>query len=202
MIGETPRGKVILTSGAKLGDAVIATKSIALEGTAILASDYYDQLRRSLDTKVLKSAQEFVKSISIVREALAAADSGFVNCMKDPTEGGLLQALNEIGEASGVGYFIDESLVPIEPETSKICEALRVDPLRLISSGMLIATIPKEKEESVIKRIREVNVKVTKIGTITDKGRSVRRLSGETRAVEENVKEQLWKALKTRPKPK
>jgi len=202
MIGETPRNKVILTSGAKVGDTIITTKSMALEGTAILASDRYDQLRRSIGTKLLRRAQEFIKRISVVREALAAAETGFVNSMKDPTEGGLLQALNEIAEASNVGYSIEESLVPIELETSKICEALRVDPLKLISSGMLIVTVPKEREENVVKRIREVGVKVTKIGTITGEGRSVKQLSGETKAVEKTVKEELWKALKTRLKTK
>jgi hydrogenase expression/formation protein HypE len=200
MIGETPRNRVILTSGAKSGDTIIATKSVALEGTAILSSDHYELLARSLDNRLLKRAQEFVKRMSVVKEALAATETGVVNCMKDPTEGGLLQALNEIAEASSVGYLIDESLVPIEPETIKICEALRVDPLRLISSGMLIATVPEDREENVVKRIREVGVKATKIGTITTEGRKVRRLSGETKSVEENVKEELWKALKTRPR--
>jgi hydrogenase expression/formation protein HypE len=198
MIGETMRAKVILTSGAKIGDTIIATKSIALEGTAILASDRYDQLRRSIDTKLLRRAQEFIKRISVVREALAAAETGFVHCMKDPTEGGLLQALNEVAEASHVGYSIDESVVPIEPETSTICGTLRVDALKLISSGMLIATVPKENEESVVKRIKDVGIKVTRIGTITGEGRIVRRISGKTEIVNESVKEELWKALKVR----
>jgi len=202
MIGETPRNKIILTSGAKVGDTIIATKSIALEGTAILASDRYDQLRRSIDTKLLRRAQEFIKRISVVREALGAAETGFINCMKDPTEGGLLQALNEIGEASKVGYSIDEGLVPVEPETREICEALRVDPLKLISSGMLIVTVPKEKEENVVKRIREVGVKATKIGTIVGESRNLKLISGETKTVEKTVKEELWKALKTQPKMK
>jgi hydrogenase maturation factor len=65
---------------------------------------------------------------------------------------------------------------------------------------MLIATVPEDREENVVKRIREVGVKATKIGTITTEGRKVRRLSGETKSVEENVKEELWKALKTRPR--
>nr|MDO8098092.1 AIR synthase family protein [Candidatus Njordarchaeota archaeon] len=202
MIGETQRDKVILTSGAKVGDTIIATKSIALEGTAILASDHYDRLRGSIDTKLLRRAQGFMKRISVVREALGAAETGFVNCMKDPTEGGLLQALNEVTEASHAGYSIDESLVPIEQETRKICEVLRVDPLKLISSGMLIATVPREKEEHVVSKIKEVGVNVTKIGVVTSKGRSLRRLTGKTETVEKNVREELWKVLRTRPKTK
>jgi thiamin-phosphate kinase len=200
MIGEpSPKG-IILSSGAKVGDSIVVTKSVALEGTAILASDRYDELRVALDDGLLRRAQGFLGKVSVVREALAAAETGYVNCMKDPTEGGLLQALNEIAEASKVGYSIDEKLVPIKQETNKICETLHVDPLKLISSGMLIATVPQKAEEQVIARIKEVGVDVAKIGEIINKGRNVKKLSGKTEAVEEFIEEELWRALKTKPR--
>jgi thiamin-phosphate kinase len=199
MIGEAEHGKIILSSGAKTGDSIIVTKSMALEGTAILASDRYKELKGIVDSRLLKSAQGFLKYISVVKEALAAAETGYVHSMKDPTEGGLLQALNEVAEASNVGYSIDARLVPIENEARKICEALHVDPLKLISSGMLIATVNPKNEEAVIKRIREVGVNATKVGVVTSKGRSVMNLSGETETPDEFVIEELWRALKTKP---
>ncbi|WXG47538.1 MAG: AIR synthase family protein [Candidatus Atabeyarchaeum deiterrae] len=196
MIGEASRNKIILTSGAKIGDTIIVTKNVALEGTAIIASDRYNELRGALGDKLLRQSQWFKTRISVVKEALAAADTGFVNCMKDPTEGGLLQALNEIAEASKVGYSIDERLVPIEEETKRICENLQLDPLKLISSGMLVVTVPEQKEKRVIEKINGVGVKAAKIGTIKSKGRTARRLSGKTEKVEEFVTEELWRALK------
>jgi thiamin-phosphate kinase len=200
MLGEpSPKG-TILSSGAKVGDTILVTKSIGLEGTAILASDRYKELRGTLDDKLLKRAQGFLKRISVVKEALVAAETGYVKCMKDPTEGGLLQALNEIAEASKAGYSVDEELVPIEPETKKICETLHVDPLRLISSGMLIVTAPYEYEERTIAAIREVGIQAVKVGVVTDRGRNVRRISGKMEAVEDFVGEELWRALKSTPK--
>jgi thiamin-phosphate kinase len=200
MLGEpSPKG-VILSSGAKVGDTILVTKSAGLEGTAILASDRYNELRGTVDDKLLKRAQGFLKRISVVREALVAAETGYVKCMKDPTEGGLLQALNEIAEASKAGYSVDEELVPIEPETRRICEALQVDPLRLISSGMLIATVPHEYEEGTIAAIREVGIRAVRVGMVTDGGRNVRRISGKREVVEDFVREELWRVLKSTPK--
>ena len=196
MIGEAERGKIILSSGAKVGDAIVVTKSMALEGTAILATDRYEQLKGIVGSRLLKSAQGFLKYISVVKEALAAAETGYVHSMKDPTEGGLLQALNEIAEASGTGYSIDARLVPIEDETRRICEALQVNPLKLISSGMLILTLDPRNQDNVIKRIREVGVNASRIGTITGRGRSVLNFSGVTETPDEFVAEELWKALK------
>jgi thiamin-phosphate kinase len=200
MIGEpSPKG-IILSSGAKVGDAIVVTKSVALEGTAILASDRYNELSTAVDVEMLRRAQGFLKKISVVREALVAAETGYVNCLKDPTEGGLLQALNEIAEASKAGYSIDEEPIPIERETRKICETLQVDPLKLISSGMLIATVPQKNEEQIIAAIKEVGVRAVSIGVVTNKGRNVKRISGKTEVVEEFVAEELWRALKTTPK--
>jgi hydrogenase expression/formation protein HypE len=199
MIGEAEHGKIILSRGARAGDAIIVTKSMALEGTAILATDRYEELKGIVGSRVLKSAQGFLKHISVVKEALAAAETGYVHSMKDPTEGGLLQALNEIAEASGTGYSVDARLVPIEDETKRVCEALQVDPLRLISSGMLILTVDPKNEEYVTKRIREIGVNASRIGTITGKGRNVLNLSGIAETPNEFVAEELWKALKARP---
>jgi thiamin-phosphate kinase len=200
MIGEASKGKIILSSGAKAGDAIIVTKSVALEGTAILATDRYNELKGIVGSRLLKSAQGYLKYISVMKEALAAAETGYVHSMKDPTEGGLLQALNEVAEASGAGYSIDARRVPIEEETRRICQALQVDPLRLISSGMLILTVDPKNEDAVIKRIREVGVNASRIGTITGKGRSVLNLSGVAETPDEFVTEELWRALRTRSK--
>jgi hydrogenase expression/formation protein HypE len=199
MIGEAEHGKIILSSGAKSGDTIIVTKSAALEGTAILASDRYNELKGIVGSKLLKSGQKFLRYISVVKEALVAAETGHVHSMKDPTEGGLLQALNEIAEASGAGYSIDSRLVPIEDETKRICEALSVDPLRLISSGMLIATVDRKNEDIVISRIREAGVNASRIGTIKEKGRTVLNLSGVAETPDEFIAEELWRALRTSP---
>ena len=45
MLGEVLKDRVVLTSGAQVGDAIVLTKGIAIEGTAILAREAEDGLR-------------------------------------------------------------------------------------------------------------------------------------------------------------
>ena len=50
---------------------------------------------------------------SCVREALQLARTGGVHAMHDATEGGFVAALNELAEASKVGFRVDWEKIPI-----------------------------------------------------------------------------------------
>ena len=44
MLGEVPKERAVLTSGARPGDSIVLTKAIAVEGTSILAREASDDL--------------------------------------------------------------------------------------------------------------------------------------------------------------
>ena len=46
IMGLTEKGKYVTAAGAKAGDKLILTKSAGIEGTAILASDREEQLKK------------------------------------------------------------------------------------------------------------------------------------------------------------
>ena len=46
VIGKNIKGKSIKTAGAKLGDDIIVTKTIGLEGTYILINDYEERIQK------------------------------------------------------------------------------------------------------------------------------------------------------------
>ncbi|HAA64732.1 MAG TPA: AIR synthase, partial [Thermoanaerobacter sp.] len=100
--GMAKKGEYITTKGAKIGDDVIVTKALGLEGTAILATDYEDLLLKRYDKDFILKAQSFINEISVIEEGLIAAQNG-ANAMHDITEGGILGAAYEIAEASGLG---------------------------------------------------------------------------------------------------
>ena len=50
---------------------------------------------------------------SCVKEALLLAEVGGVHAMHDTTEGGLTAALNEMAEASKVGFKIELEKIPV-----------------------------------------------------------------------------------------
>ena len=72
------------TGGAEPGDDVILTKGAAIEGTAILASDFEEELLdRGVSQAVLEGAREFYDEIGIIEEARVVRDDA--TGMHDPT---------------------------------------------------------------------------------------------------------------------
>jgi thiamin-phosphate kinase len=194
--GEARKESYITTSGAKPGDLIILTKSVAIEGTLILANELEAQLEEKVEKNVIKKAKSYIKLISIVKEALIASSTGFVNAMHDPTEGRILGALRELCYASKIGARIYESRIPISYETKKICEALGIDPLKTISSGSLLIAVKKEGMEKVVNAIKKAGIKATVIGEFTKGNKlEVVRKSGVEEVTEE-IQEELWKVLK------
>ena len=156
MVGEVARGSETPTSGARVGDAIILTKGVGIEGTAILAIERADRLRGAgVPEGVIGRAAQFLHApgISVVRDAAiavdllasGAGDDSTLRAMHDPTEGGVATALHELADASGIGLDIDADALSdmTAEETEAICRALGVDPLGLIAAGaLLIATHP------------------------------------------------------------
>ncbi len=166
-----------MSSGARPGDDVIMTKSVGIEGTAILASDFSRKLWASCDAALVARAKTFGRMISVVNDASTAVLAGGVHAMHDPTEGGLLQGIWELAEASKIGFRIRETDIDILPETREICSVLNVDPLRLMSSGCLLIAAAKRKSAGIIRQLKRNGINGRVIGTFTSR-RKGRRLVG------------------------
>ena len=62
IMGLTEKGKYVTAAGAKSGDKLILTKSAGIEGTAILAFDRADQLKKVLNPSLLYNARKLLQS--------------------------------------------------------------------------------------------------------------------------------------------
>jgi hydrogenase maturation factor len=166
-LGVAAGRKPVRTQGARVGDRVVVTKAIGLEGTAILAHDFADVARQlGLDEEALAEARALMARISCVPEALALADSGATS-MHDVTRGGVLETLLEMAQLSDVMIEVDADLLPLPPVIARFAEAFEFDPLRMISSGTLAATIPPDREDEVRRRLGELGVPVAFVGTVS-----------------------------------
>jgi thiamin-phosphate kinase len=166
MLGEVEAGRVVTTSGARPGDAIILSGPAGIEGTALLAREAGDVLReRGFGDDVLARAREFLfdPGISVVRPALAAAAVG-VTAMHDPTEGGVATGLLELATAAGSGLDVDASRIPVLPLTAEICQRLGLDPLGLIASGGLLVTAPQDRAEAVLDALSRAGAEGVVIG--------------------------------------
>lgn len=170
LIGETSRQGLVVTGGAQVGDVILITKALGVEGTAIIASELSETLKaQGYDEAFIAQAQNFLydPGISIYEEALIAAETGYVHCMTDATEGGLATALHEMAEAAGVGVLVRREDIPLLPATEQICRLFGLDPLGLIASGLLIMTVPEAHVASVRERLAVAGITSTPIGMVT-----------------------------------
>lgn len=182
----------VTSGGAKPGDLILMTKTAGLEGTSELARehDFADQLPDAM----LRRARRMIEQLSITEEAVSAFGTGKVHGMHDCTEGGVLGAVYEMSVASGLGFSLEEAAVPVAPETSAICKALSIDPLRLIGSGSLLIAVPPRSEASVRKALDSI-CRVTRVGVFRPRGRKLKRSDGREQEVAEAPEDELWRVL-------
>jgi hydrogenase maturation factor len=144
MLGEVAKDRLVTTSGARVGDAIVLTKGVPLEGAAIIAREKEAALRaRGVPAATIRRARNFLRTpgISVRPEAEIACELATVHAMHDPTEGGVATALHELAAAAGVGLRLDRDRIVVLPEGRALCEAFGLDPLGTIASGALLMTL-------------------------------------------------------------
>jgi len=174
MIGER-KGRLLKSEDVRIGDRIVMTKTAGIEATAILASDFADRLKKMPDG-LLSKARRNSNQIGILREALAISNVPGLRVMHDPTEGGVLNACWELAASANLGVEIWGDKIPIAPETREICSSLGLDPLKIMSSGCLLAVVSPRDEDRVVKTLQRLPVRVSTIGTMRSR-RSGRRYS-------------------------
>lgn len=199
MMGVVRRGKFVTSGGARPGDHIIMTKSVGIEGTAILAADFAHKLRMKSARRLVARAKKLRRLISVVNDAQTAVDAGGVQAMHDPTEGGILQGVWELAEASKVGFLIHASRIPILPETKRICAILKVNPLRLMSSGCLLIAASNRKSKLILSKLRTRGIQATTIGTITPRksGRKLVSMNGSPEEIGPSERDEVYRIIES-----
>jgi hydrogenase maturation factor len=169
MLGEASRDEIVLGEGVAHGDAVLLTKGIAIEGTALLARDAPDALRaRGVPAAVIAAAAAmlFDPGISVVADARAICGAVRPRLMHDPTEGGLATALSELAQAARSTIHITRDAIPVFDETRALCAALDLDPLGLLASGALLAVVAENDVSAAQRTLHERGIECSRIGRI------------------------------------
>src|SRR5215831_9230893 len=147
MLGEVAPTRLVRKTRISIGDQILLTQGVAIEGTAILAREKSERLRGRVDADLLTRVACFLiePGISVVSAALTAANVGeVVHAMHDPTEGGLVAGLFELVAPVGLGLRVIREHIPVFPETHTICRVLALDPLKLIASGALLIAVARD----------------------------------------------------------
>ncbi|MFX0001952.1 MAG: AIR synthase related protein [Promethearchaeota archaeon] len=172
LIGEVEKKKLVLTSGAEPGDALILTKGIFIEGTSIIGREKEkDLLNKGFDHDFIEKCKNYLYNpgISVLNEALLANKNFKIKSMHDPTEGGLYTGIAEMTIASKTGVLINENKIKILPEPLKLSKIFNLNPLNTISSGTLLIAIEEEFINEIIELMKRNNIYAEKIGNFVSK---------------------------------
>lgn len=132
--------KWLKDSNLQDGDAILVSGTMGDHGITILSM----REGYGFETKMESDIAPLNKMISsLLRE-------GGIVSMKDPTRGGLANALNEWSEKSDVGIVVREEDIPITEGVRSACEMLGIDPLSIGNEGKVVIGVVKEKAHDVL----------------------------------------------------
>jgi hydrogenase expression/formation protein HypE len=134
-----------LDSNLGAGDKVILSGTIGDHGLAVLSAQ--EGLSFGSDIK------SDVKPLNRLVQRILGEVGGVVS-IKDPTRGGLADALNEFSEKSKIGVLLHECKIPIKKDVRVACEMLGLDPLEVGNEGKIILGVVREKARDILKLLK------------------------------------------------
>jgi hydrogenase expression/formation protein HypE len=142
------------------GDAILVSGDLGAHGVAILS------VREGLafDAPVASDTAPLWAPVK------ALFDAGIdVHCLRDLTRGGLASALNELAQARGLAFSIEETRIPVVEAVRGACEILGLDPLYAANEGRFAAFVPEAEADRTLAVLRECPVTAgsARIGRVT-----------------------------------
>ncbi|NJE03520.1 hydrogenase expression/formation protein HypE [Thermococcus sp. MV11] len=142
-IAERP----ISDAGAKVGDAVLINGTVGDHGIALMSH----REGIAFETELESDVAPIWEVVEAVAKAIGWEN---IHAMKDPTRGGLSNALNEMAKKANVGILIRESDVPVRPEVRAASDMLGINPFDVANEGKVVMIVPREYAEEALKAMR------------------------------------------------
>ncbi len=174
MAGTVRRKALIEKKNMRPGNKILLTKSVAVEGTAIIAREFSEKLMElGLTAEEIQNGKECLSQISILPEARLASQSHAATAMHDVTEGGLATAVEELSISGGHRLTINMDAIPYCKLTRKLGKLMGFDPLGLIGSGSLLICCKENNCAEIIDKLHREGIAATCIGEVGLKGQGV-----------------------------
>ncbi|WP_456326855.1 hydrogenase expression/formation protein HypE [Palaeococcus sp. (in: euryarchaeotes)] len=142
-IAERP----VSDAGALVGDAVLVSGTLGDHGIAIMSH----REGIAFETELKSDVAPIWDVVNAVAGAIGWEN---IHAMKDPTRGGLSNALNEMANKANVGILVKESEIPIKPEVKAASDMLGISPYDVANEGKVVMIVPKEYAEDALKAMR------------------------------------------------
>ena len=125
------------------GDAIIVSGSMGDHHAAILSH------RMNIKNDISSDVAPLCQMVAALKEAGVE-----VHAMRDVTRGGLGTVLNELAEASGTGFVIEEAAIPLNPQVKAFVKLLGLDIMHMGNEGKLVAVVKAEDAERALAAIK------------------------------------------------
>ncbi|MCM2369695.1 hydrogenase expression/formation protein HypE [Aporhodopirellula aestuarii] len=145
-VGVHSTGQRMTASRIQPGDALLVSGPIARHGLAVLAAREslgFDPPPESDSAPLHRIAAELLETLG-----------DDLRTMRDATRGGIAAVMHEWAEESANAMWIDESQLPLLPESRGVCELLGLDPLLVANEGTFVAAIAPHRVDDALSVMR------------------------------------------------
>jgi len=167
MIGFVPRDFYVPRK-ITVGDVIVCVGFCAKEGMGIIAHEGKKYLQQFFSKSFLSKLLALGEALSVVDVALTVNKLIRPGLMHDATEGGILGAIYETIVPEGFGLRLSSEQFPLTKEAHELASFLKIDPLRLISSGTLVVVTSKEKAGILTEKVAKT-LPIAVVGEVTKK---------------------------------
>src|ERR1035437_1649964 len=168
--GNVEPRKLITPGNGKTGDLILCTKPLGLETITNLSLTYPALAQTIFGKQQQKILASKVHMQSCVREALELAEISGVHAMHDATEGGFMAALNELAQASNVGFKVKWEQLPLNKEILALQSYFKFSDEQLLSmssTGTILAAVAPEAQEKVKAALNKNGLSACFLGNFT-----------------------------------
>ncbi|AIF69223.1 hydrogenase expression protein [Palaeococcus pacificus DY20341] len=142
-IAERP----ISDSGAQVGDVVLVSGTVGDHGIAIMSH----REGIAFETELKSDVAPIWSVVESVADAIGWEN---IHAMKDPTRGGLSNALNEMAKKADVGILVKESDIPIRSEVKAASDMLGISPYDVANEGKVVMIVKREYAEEALEAMK------------------------------------------------
>jgi hydrogenase maturation factor len=169
--GAVQLEKLITPANAKPGDLIICTKPLGMETITNFSIANKELAKKLFGIEQQENLSKQVYLQSCVREAQALVKTGAVHAMHDATEGGFVAALNELAEASKLGFGLSWEKIPICKELLALQSHFKLTDEQLLatsSTGTIIAAIDPQNKEKITEALSQNGLSASFMGEFSE----------------------------------
>jgi hydrogenase expression/formation protein HypE len=144
-IGIIPEGRILHPKKISPGDVILISGTIADHGLAVMLARQMPDLQSALQS-------DAAPLNGLIETLLAQVPATLF--LRDPTRAGLAGVASDLAKSTGHLIVLDETRIPILPQTRHAAEMLGLDPLEVANEGKVFVVVHPEDAELALAALR------------------------------------------------